>query len=290
MADFFALLRLGPGAPEVRHLQLDRAIQEELSASFRVAAQKLRGDLDLVPFGDQVFKPDETEAWVVEPFQLPEHVAVALDNPLGCPSLAGNVTEAEVKGIVGQFEDFTAFQALDRRRVLTHERLNIIWSGDTYRRLENPVLQIGNDVHAILEGEQLIFRNDWWTRRLFDLADAYREATDEDVRRFVGRPDVAAEDGEGLLAGATQWERKRIGMILQGELLDHCGPAMIRERAAEYGIQVRTDHNEGPERLVIPRDGRERRELLRFLEEDYYRGPLTDTTYLANSKRAVRRR
>ena len=116
----------------------------------------------------------------------------------------------------------------------------------------------------------------------------YVEATNEDLQELIGRPDVVAENAEQVLEQANQWERKRIGPILQSELLDHYGPALIRETAAEYGVNIRTDRSGDMEKLVIPEDRRERRDLLRFLEEDYYRGPLTDTPYLANSKRAVR--
>ena len=289
MADFFALVTADDANVGLRHLRLERGIQEVLSHVFEDGASELLDEeLDLVPYGSQTFQPDETEAWMIEGFGLPDHVSIALENPLGTPELGSHIEASELKGIVGSFPDFVAFQSLDRRRVLTPAGLNLLWTRDSYRRLETPVLQISTAVHAVHQDGRLIFKNDWWARRLFNLSEYYVEATNEDLQELIDRPDVVAENAEEVLEQANQWERKRIGLILQSELLDHYGPALIRETAAEYGVNIRTDRTGDVEKLVIPEDRRERRELLRFLEEDYYRGPLTDTTYLANSKRAVR--
>ena len=52
-------------------------------------------------------------------------------------------------------------------------------------------------------------------------------------------------------------------------------------------IPVVYQNVDGREVLVLPNGKKDLKTLLRFLDEDYYKSPLSKTNYLSNSKRAI---
>jgi hypothetical protein len=61
----------------------------------------------------------------------------------------------------------------------------------------------------------------------------------------------------------------------------------IKAIAAEFSIPIEYVVQDGGERIKVPSDRKSLKTLLRFLDEDYYKSPLSKTNYLTNSKRAV---
>ncbi len=289
MADFFLWQEDQAGGGVLR-LSLGQDLTDELTGVFRTSGEALLIAQELIPLSDEPFTPDETEAWNIEGFKMPEDLARAFENPIGTPSAGRNIEESRVKCIIGHglgdAGDVTAFQVIDKRQVLSTRGFSLILDGDVFRKLRDPGLLVSDQVQAVFVNGNLIFKSLWWARRIFNLESYYVEATQDQIDAFVARPDVAVRDPE-FAEESSQWERKRIGYLMRSGLLDQTRPTEVREKAAEYGIDVEVDLENGQERLVVPEEASERRKLLKFLEEDYYHGPLTDTRYVANSKRRV---
>lgn len=251
-AEFFAVLR----NDEVRRLPLRRDIQRRLSDQFEAAAQRLANDdLELIPLSNAIYTPEYGhEAWLLEPSHPSLPFAAALDAVRPLPDLTGReVTEFEVRAVGARFQatreqPWLALQAIDRRQVINPEGWSIILDGNVFRRLEEPGLQLGLDVHAIMRRDQLIFDQLHWAKRVVDIAAYYREATDADVAAFTQRDDVALEDEDAFRRSADEWVRKRVALIADAGILGQCGPRVIRERAAAYGIAVQTVRQGGVKR------------------------------------------
>lgn len=70
--------------------------------------------------------------------------------------------------------------------------------------------------------------------------------------------------------------------LIQGaETMDTYQPKKIKEIAAEYSVHVQVKEN----KVVIPKEKEDVKDLLKFLDENIYKGPLTAETYVTNSKR-----
>lgn len=288
MADFFVMTR----DDEFRRLEIEQGLQNYLGNMFMKGAQVLRDqDLEVVSFGRFAFQPDETQVLRIDGFDLSDHLKAAVDEPIACPSLAPREDlSAGLKAVVSSFpnEGMIAFQAIDRRRILEPRGLTMILDDGTFRRIREPGLQLSEDVHAVLEGRSLRFRTAYWARRIFDISAFYIEATEEEVDSWITREDIKIEgDPEEYRERLSQWERKRIGFILDSGILDHVAMPVIQKRAKEYGLQIDLETDDGKERLVVPENASARRNLIKFLEEDYYRGPLSNNVYIANSKRPM---
>ncbi len=291
MADYFLLLE-GRNGVEVRRLSVSQGVADALEPIFQNGMTRLLA-AELLPFDDPLFRPDESEALEIPDFALPEAIAQATENPLGVPEVSRNIQDEQVKGIFASVQSAEgqrqiAFQVMDKRSVLSARGLTVLLDRDTFRRLDQPGLTVGDHVHAVHIGNALVFKNLFWARRLFDLEDHFREATKEDVTGFMERPDIHVAD-EHFAETSSQWERKRVAFLAGSGILDACEPALVRETAAEYQIEIDTTVKNGQEALVIPVDKGARRKVLKFLEEDYYQGPLTSRQYEANSKRRMDR-
>lgn len=289
MPEYFAWVEDGGNQP-VRRLVVSQEVSQTLEPLLHGGAADLLGAQDLIPLSQEPFKPDETEAWVIDPFELPDSVATAIANPIGVPHVTQDLQGQRVRCLIGSGlganEDIVAFQVVDRRQVISQRALAILLDGDVFKRITDPGLLIGDEVHVVASDGRLVFRSLWWARRVFDLASHYIEATSEQIEAFANRPDVRIE-ADDFVENSTQWERKRISYLMQSGLLDETTPTQVKEAAAQYNIEVSVEQDGGQEVIVIPEEASERKALLKFLEEDYYQGPLTATKYVANSKRKV---
>lgn len=212
MADFFVIDKDGG----VGRLRVIREVQLELEQIFRLGSRRLLGDdIEHIRMDGSGYEPDESEALFIEPFDLPEDLAAALENPIGSRSLDRNQLEEQgIRGIVGSFlqedDSWVGFQVRDRGNVLSARGLNLILDRQTYRKLESPGLTVGHQVHAVVTGNRLMFQSMWWARRLFDLTEHFYEATDDELRAFAGRQEFIIDDIDEFLSNRNSWERKRI--------------------------------------------------------------------------------
>ena len=82
---------------------------------------------------------------------------------------------------------------------------------------------------------------------------------------------------------ADTWIRRKIAMINDSNVLGKYTTSDITKRARETGVSITTKKS----RIVLPNDKKQIKVILGFLDEEAYKGPFSQNTYLANSKRKV---
>ncbi len=75
-------------------------------------------------------------------------------------------------------------------------------------------------------------------------------------------------------------------MLRDSRVLDAYAPTQIRSDAIGY-VDIETRGVNGEERIVFPANKTAAKRLLQFLNEELYRGPITERVYETNSKRAA---
>lgn len=292
MADFYVVLRdddLDIG--EVRRIAIDNEVAREVVRTLRAAEARMEADgVELVEWADGGYRPDETEAWIIRNFELPAHIQAAIDHPLDCPLVEDPVREfPRIKGLMLSLPeaDKILFQVLDKRNLLAARGITLVHNDNTFRQLTSPGLLLSEDVHAIKGPGGLIFGSLHWARRLFDMTDYYREATDADVEAFAGLAAIAVDDVNVLLENSDTWVRKRLALIVASGVCEAVAPAVIREKGEKYGVAIELRGGDDDAQIVIPQEKAALKRLVQLLDERFYDGPLTETPYLANSKRPV---
>jgi len=119
------------------------------------------------------------------------------------------------------------------------------------------------------------------------MSSYYQEATDNDIKSFSALKELHVDNADELVAASDTWVRRKVWLVMQSNILGKVPPSDIKAIAAEFKIPVEYVNHGGIEKLKLPGDKKSLKTLLRFLDEDYYKSPLSKTNYLTNSKRAV---
>ncbi|WP_240321028.1 Kiwa anti-phage protein KwaB-like domain-containing protein [Xanthomonas oryzae] len=81
------------------------------------------------------------------------------------------------------------------------------------------------------------------------------------------------------------WVRRRLWLVQKSKILETVDISDLIAAAAQFNLTVnRTVDANGKELIVIPEDKRELKNLLRFLDDDYYTSPVSKNNYRTNSK------
>ncbi|MPV59975.1 hypothetical protein CFB46_04105 [Burkholderia sp. HI2761] len=173
-------------------------------------------------------------------------------------------------------------QNFKRRRLISKKTLSMLFSGDTFQRIQEDGLTLDTHLLAVLEIVAITFKSFHFLRRVFDLSQHYREATNEEVEAFIAHENIAVEDAAAFVAKAGPLIRKKISFISQSGILDAHTGRQIANAAQQFNLQVRIDEDD---RIILPTDKAELRKLLKFLDEDYYESALYKSHFVSNSKR-----
>lgn len=287
--DFFVILNKNK---IVYRIDVHAEIQEELTSRFISYADKfLNEGLEVVPFQNNNFRPDETEVIEIKQFDLPNFLFDPLQNVEGWEILPNEEDViSKISCIFGYDadQDILIFQVIRNQQRLTRNCLNLILRNNIFTRLENSGFVLGNECHAVFKNGSLKFKSLWWLSQIIDIDEYYRPATDADVDAFCNLPTLKVEDANFLKNECGRWYRTRIAYILDSQKLINFTPEQLKEKS-EYvqSVELKLVSENGEDKIFIPKDRRALRVLLKFLEEEIYLGPITGDTFETNSKRMV---
>ncbi len=293
-ANLFALVD-DDDAP-IRRIPLTASLNNELAQLFAEQQAALLGDKQTIEFTGS-YNVDEGEIFTIADYPLLEVISQAICNPLVCQLLNLRTETHRIKALFSG--SWTAankvvnFQVFDAGKLLSNRWTLIglpIHAADTYKRLEEPGLMLQDKLTAHYHNGTLHFTSYHNTKRFLDLADYYREATDTDLDDFANTELFAVEDVAEFKQQADSIIRKKIALLQKNEVLKNITVVDIQTVANNFNAELPEEHhisiivNEDG-KLVIPRDKKQLKELIRFLDEDYVTAPLTKRKCLTNSKK-----
>lgn len=291
MLNLFALTN--SPAERIVRFPLDQSVQQDLTNYFSSQEQDFNDvAVEEIAF-DGKYKPDTDEVLVIDDFDDIEFLSEAIRNPLAVPEAQPNpdffkTIKALFAGYVNPNDEVVVLiQAFDKRRILSTSGLSIFHANNVYRKIEGVGLTIGTKLTAVLTGARLRFQSFHMLRQIFDLTQYYREATDEDIREFSNIPAIQVQDLTALIAISDNWVRRKFSLIQQSGILDATPIADIKAVAVEFNIPVDFVLANAVEVIRLPQNKRDLKTVLRFLDEDYYKSPLSNSQYLTNSKRLI---
>lgn len=244
----------------------------------------------IIPF-DPGYKLHEDECFEIQEFPVHEDLISACRQPLSADRIqAGDFANLPIHGIVGY--DFSQgqrklfFQNFDSRRVLVPGRRMAVWpisDSSTFQQLQSPVLLLDANITAIWDNGSLKFKSFHLAKQLFDLSAYFAEATDVQIEQFTAHNRLFCPNRTRFSSLCTSWSRTKIALILRGGVLDSTTGELIREAADIVDYPIRMEDG----KIVLPDDKSELKALLQFLDEDIYRGPLSQRRLLSSGKRAL---
>jgi hypothetical protein len=182
------------------------------------------------------------------------------------PDGEGGSALLAVDGARGRF----LFQALEARRLLSASRPAILFDGRTASLSEVSGLLVGPKLDAAHVEGALHFTSEAVVRRFLDLDGVFRAATDLEVRELFALPAFTGFDPAILAPSICDtWTRRRVMSIrLSGVCTGDVAALAEAARRCQYALAV----DRGC--IVVPREKKPLKDLLKFLSEDYLDSPL----------------
>lgn len=278
---------------DIWRLPLSADVQAEVRAIFLNQEEAFNASCtSTVPF-DGKYKPDEFECLEIATFAPAERMISILRDPLGTESIpvsqeilkrikaifTGEVVENQAKVLIQRF---------DRRQVLSSKGLSLFHGAEVFRKLDGPGITLDYRLCAIALNGSIRFKSFHVMRQIFDVSQYYVEATDVDIDRFVSREHLKA-DAAALKEVADTFIRRKVALVAESEILREVPAQELALVAREFGIDLVVEKNSDGSRdvLVVPTQREELLAFLRFLDEDYYKSPLSEARYRTNSKRRL---
>lgn len=288
MAQFYAACRQN-GALLVKHIQLTLPLQFQLDGVFqRQEVDFMRGINTEITFtGD--WKPDDDELLVAH--ALPEAqilVDAANQNAVALPVL--DVNHFDTEGIKAVF---TVFEVNQNKRLLLQNFSNaqilsstlaFLFDGNVFRRLTEPTFSLGTQLSAIIDANANVrFKSFNMVRRIFDMAQFYRQATDAEVDTFCRHQSLVATDIQAFIDNADEGIRKFIHAMNKSDVLNTHTVTDIGTQANAIQFPITITNG----KIEIPATRKSAKALFSFLLNRVYRGPLDQQLLITNSNRPL---
>lgn len=210
---------------------------------------------------------------------LPENIIEAGNNPIGLNLL--NLVTDEIKALFWVEDDVYYFQNFDNRKLLRTKNV-IFYDNNAYNRLVENALIIDNIVNAIHKNGKLYFKSYANANKIFSLIEYFEEASNEEIIEFA-KSDKLIVDTIWLSENANTLIRKQITLIQKSDILSKVNTKRIQTSAGRFKLIIELEYG----KLKLPNDKKQCKDILSFLNEQYYIGLITKSKYRTNSKRNI---
>lgn len=242
---------------------------------------------------DGKYKPDGDEVLLIDGFADIDNLHAAIQNPVGVPEIDPN--PVELSRIKALFSGYTAgdgsrvalLQQFDKRKIISPRGLHLFYSDHVFKKVNGNGVTVDAKLSAILRDDRLLFFSFHAARQIFDLTQYYREATDGDIHNFANLETIHVPNMPAFIAVADTWVRRKVALVQQSRIMEAVPIAELRAIALEFNIALPTRNVDGVESIILPETKVALKQLLRFLDEDYYMSPISRQPHLTNSKRRV---
>jgi hypothetical protein len=290
--NLFALTSI-PGMRVLR-MPLAHDVQAGVTELFRSQEfEFLQGIEEEVKF-DGMYRPEESELLYINNFDDVDGIKAAILRPQSCQEFvfkngALESIKAMFSGYIKNGAIRVLLQGFDRRQIINTNGFSLVYSENAFTRFDGGGLTLDNKLTAIIEDDNLKFSSFHYLRQIFDMSAYSKEATDQDLKVFIQNPALQFADAQFFMDGADAWVRRKVILIQQSGILDYCAANKIAATAkfCDLHIQLSGTGAAGQERLIIPADRQEVKQILRFLDEDYFQSPQGTMKYMAKSRRVM---
>ncbi len=273
---------------ELFHIPLHQRLQQQLAEEWSDQYEVFMENIEEIDF-DPGYTPEDTERFVLNDFEPPEWL-LRENSHSACDreSISRHEEELDrIKGIAAfaqeeSGEEIVLFQNFSRSHVIRPGGF-LFLQNNTYESATRPALTLDRKLSAVFLPSQrkLLFRSFRTTNTFLPLADFYTEATEQEIREVLTHKRLAPENVEATVGISNQWFQKRFAMLKHSGILDKYTAKQVAAHAKRCNVNVNIKGN----KVVFPADKAEAKRLLQFLNEELFRGAITERLYETNSKR-----
>jgi len=288
--NLFALTSV-PGMRVLR-MPLRPDVQAAVTEQFRAQEHEFMQGIEEEIRFDGMYRPEESELLYIANFDDVDGIKAAILRPQGCQEFV--LKSGSLESIKAIFSGYVKngtirilLQAFDRRRIINTNGFSLIHADNAFAKFDGGGFTLDNKLTALIEDDKLKFASFHYLRQIFDMSAYGKEATDQDLKVFTQNPALQFTDAQVFLDAADSWVRRKVILIQQSGILDHCSASKIVATAKFCDLHLQLLGALGQERIVMPLDRQELKQVLRFLDEDFYQSPQSTTKYMAKARRVM---
>lgn len=177
------------------------------------------------------------------------------------------------------------FQVFNKKNMLQRKMVLQFEYGNGFAKMNNSAFIVENKVHAIYEDGKFYFQHYTIANQIFSLIDFVAEATNTEIELF-GKTDGIEASAENIKHIANIKTRRLIKLLSSTNNIAIFMRKASRKKTSllkKHGINAQINGNN---ELVLPTNNVvELNRTLEFLNEDIFRGVITDSLYRSNSKK-----
>ena len=153
--------------------------------------------------------------------------------------------------------------------------------------MDNPGFTLANYLSAVYQPSErkLLFRSFYNVDKFLPLSEYFRPASEEEIREILSHELFDPENLEESATNPSQLFRTKFALLKRSNVLDKFTAREIENRAKGFGVPIQL--SEDNEKIVFPSKKSDALKLLRFLNEEFFRGAVTGIPYITNSKRKM---
>lgn len=177
------------------------------------------------------------------------------------------------------------FQAFNKKNMLQRKMVLQICGDNAYSKMNNSAFIVDDKVHAIYENGKLYFQSYTLANQIFSLIDFVTEATNGEIDSFGNIAGISVD--ANVVKDIANVKTRRLVKLLSStnNIATFIGKnAKTRTSLLkQYGIKAQINVNN---ELELPTDNvADLNRALEFLNEDIFKGVITNSLYRSNSKK-----
>lgn len=278
MNQFYALM------PDntVKYIKVEPKLVQHIRDIFINGAEKLKpkGIAEDEFNGDIMARNGENITYVT--YSLPKNFSNIPDNQADMSQF--DIKNDTPKSIFWYEEGKYFFQVFNKKNLLSYKFI-MVDLNNTFTRMKENAFIIEQKVNAIYENGKLYFESYTSANLIFPLLGFVTEATDGEIKSFGENENLEA-NADDIKKIANVKTRRLIKVLSSTTNVSIFIGKSLRTKKSllkKYGIKAQIN-NEG--KLILPiHNVSELNRTLEFLNEDIFKGAITDSLYLSNSKK-----
>ena len=285
----FVMVETNESEIKIFRVELTNDAQKEVCDLLGIGTNELIKNRDCIQFNGS-YKPEKNEIFTIKGFNLDQKIIDAVKNPIGVAEFVPNrIQPPRIKAVfIGKFsmekgkEQYVlSFQRFKKDQYISKIGISIFHNANTFVQEKRFGICITDTIDCIIVNDELRFTSFYYARQIFDLSIYYREATDVDIETFINNDVVNVENAIVFKANADSMVRRKIALISDSGIFEKYTAKQIKEKAKLFGLHIST----AKDKLNLPNDKRELKNILRFLDDEIYKGIFSEEIMQTNSKR-----
>lgn len=237
------------------------------------------------------YNPDSDECSIITNFVEAAPLLDAVKRSTAIPKWDDNIGLDDVTALFmapdyPANKEKIAIQIFSKKQILKSSKY--LWLNNNVFSMSDLLgFNIDDKLVAIIESQSIKFRSFTSLRSIFDMNQYFALATKQDIDNFTKHTAFDVPQGFDMNLVADNVIRKKVALINKSKILDTQPVDKIETAANNLNFPLVTSGAGNAKKIVMPTDKKLIKDLLDFLDEDYFNSELTQVRYRSNSKRVA---